>query len=103
MAMASAACYAFDIRAVTHFYSGFEFGRRCDHHAFENKPFHAVFVKRVFPAVFWGASPTWSDPRLAGWFWFLGIPPTIYAPLARLARQYDAPEPFKAAAGVIIE
>lgn len=62
--------------------------------------FQSSFVARSFPRLFWSASRTWSERRIAAWLWYLQLPMSEFAPLVRLARQYDSHEHFAASAQV---
>lgn len=60
------------------------------------------FILKAFPDIFWSAARRWSDRRLAGWFWYLGLPVDLFGPLVAVARSV-AVEAYPAAARRLLE
>ncbi len=85
--------------AVIHGLVGFGMRRL----GYGNCTFRRAFVEAAFPEVFWAASRHWSDRRMAAWLWFLDVPTDLYAPMARIARQYDSAASFRGSAKMLLD
>lgn len=99
-------CFVWDIDAVfalhpavIHGLVGFGMRRR----GYRNCTFRGAFVEAAFPEVFWMASRQWTDRRMAAWLGFLDMPADLYAPLARIARQYDSATGFRRSAKMLFD
>jgi transcriptional regulator with XRE-family HTH domain len=103
-ALTAAECFDFDVLACFRMYSDLRFGLfRPEAPWYTERPFNGAFVEAAFPTLFMTAAKAWSDRRLAGWFGYLGLPLDVFAPLVRLARQYESAELFSASAKLLLD
>lgn len=92
-------CFCWDLLVTGHIYSSFRLGiSPVKENYYESLRLDDNFARAALTDFIWSAANSWSDRRLAGWFSYLELPMDVFAPLARLARQYDSPDPFKASA-----
>lgn len=98
-----AAGFAFDLEAIPFLYEKLPLILLGVPASFTRDAYRDEFVNAAFPAIFWSAARLWGDRRLAGWLWYLNMPLKLYAPLARIARQYDNPEAFKRSADILLD
>lgn len=94
-------CFLFDARTCGKLYEAFGFGSGS--YGLDGPAFHDPFVRRAFPHIFWSASKCWADRRLAGSFWYLGMPADLYGPLVAVARSYSSPEAFQKGSHRLLE
>ncbi len=96
-------CFAFDLETTFRLYEKLPFLYWGFAGKYEREALRDHFVKAAFPALFWSAARAWGDRRMAGWLWYLDVPMDLFAPLARIARQYDSPGTFEASSRRLLE